>query len=603
MKPEANDVSSAHRPSGTGDASSGSQTREHVSIYDTTLRDGTQREGISYTLSDKLRIAEKLDAFGVDFIEGGWPGSNPKDAEFFERARDREWQHAKITAFGSTRRAAHAPEADPNLLALIRSQAPVCTLFGKSWTMQVTEVLRTSLDQNLKMIEESVAFLRSEGRRVIYDAEHFFDGYTADSAYALECLRAAIRGGAEVVVLCDTNGGNLPWRVEEVVRAVIQAVKHPVGIHAHDDTGCGVANSVAAVRAGARQVQGTINGFGERCGNANLSVIIPNLELKLGMRCVPAGHLPKISDLSHFVAEVANLIPDDHMAYVGRSAFAHKGGVHVAAMRRHPDSYQHIAPSLVGNQMRVVVSELSGKGNVLSKAEELGVSVEDGAELEALRDIKAAESRGVSFEGAEASVSLLLQRKTPDYKPPFELIDYQVVVGKRQGSDTFAEATVKLQVGDTILHTAGDGNGPVSALDTALRKALMPAHPATRNISLADYKVRILDGRSGTESITRVLIDSQDEEVSWSTVGASSNIIEASMHALLDSIEYGLNRVEHRNRRKTNPPGQTVRPRRGSESPDLGTKVSRAETATPENDKDAAGRNDSERPGDTLAAR
>jgi len=513
---------------------------ELVRVYDTTLRDGTQREGISYTLEDKLRIAEHLDAFGVTFIEGGWPGSNPKDEEFFARARDQEWKHAKITAFGSTRRAGLAPSDDPSMRALVLAGTEVCTLFGKTWTLHVTVVLRTTLDENLRMIEDSIAFLRGEQKRVVYDAEHFFDGYRADPSYAIETLRAAIRGGAEVVALCDTNGGSMPWDVERIVSEVVRVVPHPIGIHAHDDAGCGVANSIAAVRGGVRHVQGTINGYGERCGNANLSVIIPNLELKLGFRVLPPGRLAEISELSHFVAEVANLSPDAHMAYVGKSAFAHKGGVHVAAMRRNADSYQHVAPELVGNTMRVVVSELSGRGNVLAKAEELGVAVSAGSEVEALREIKEAEARGLSYEGAEASIALLLQRKAEDYVPLFQVVDYQIQVGKRRGTETFAEAVVKVQVGKNTLHTAAEGNGPVSALDTALRKALAPSYPAVNDIHLADYKVRILDGTEGTEAITRVLIDSRDAQRSWSTVGASSNIIEASMHALVDSIEYGL---------------------------------------------------------------
>ena len=511
-----------------------------VQVYDTTLRDGTQREGISYTLEDKLRIAEHLDVFGVTFIEGGWPGSNPKDIEFFAAAKTMRWQTARLAAFGSTRRANVTPDQDPNIQALIAAGTEVCTIFGKSSRFQVTEVLRTSFDENLRMIEDSVAFLRSQNKRVVYDAEHFFDGYRKDSSYALETLRAAIRGGAETVVLCETNGGNMPWDVERIVAEVVKAVNHSVGIHAHDDTGCGVANSLAAVRSGARHVQGTINGYGERCGNANLSVIIPNLELKLGLRALPPGKLKEISELSHFVAEVANLAPDAHMAYVGKSAFAHKGGVHVAALRRNADSYQHVAPELVGNVMRVVVSELSGRGNVLAKAEEMGVQVEAGTEVEALREIKEAEARGLSFEGAEASIALLLQRKAADYVPLFSVIDYQVQVGKRRGTETFAEAMVKVLVGGDTLHTAAEGNGPVSALDGALRKALAPTYPALNEIHLADYKVRILDGTEGTEAITRVLIDSQDAHRSWSTVGASSNIIEASMHALVDSIEHGL---------------------------------------------------------------
>ncbi len=520
-----------------------------VELYDTTLRDGSQREGISYTLADKLRIAKKLDEFGVAFVEGGWPGSNPKDAEFFARARDTDWNHTVITAFGATRRASLGPENDPSLRALLDSGTKACTLFGKSWGVHVTEVLRTTLDDNLKMIEESIAYLVGEKRRVLYDAEHFFDGYRADREYALATLHAALRGGAETVVLCDTNGGSLPWFIEETTRAVVNALgpSERVGIHAHDDTGCGVANSLAGVRGGATQVQGTINGYGERCGNANLTVIAPDLELKLGARCLLPGRLAEISELSRFVAEVANLAPDAHMAYVGKSAFAHKGGVHVAAMRRLADAYQHVDPALVGNEMRVVVSELSGRGNVLSKAEELGVKVAEGADVETLNAIKAAEARGVSYEGAEASVALLLGRRSKDYEPLFSVLDFEARVGRRGAGETYAEATVKLKVGNQVLHTAAEGNGPVSALDAALRKALTPVYPTLSKIHLEDYKVRILDGKDGTEATTRVLIDSSDEHRFWSTVGASPNIIQASLEALVDSIEYGLlqNGVKH----------------------------------------------------------
>ena len=515
---------------------------ELVEIYDTTLRDGSQREGISYTASDKLRIAQKLDEFGVSFIEGGWPGSNPKDVEFFERAKDVEWKHAVITAFGSTRRAKLGPESDPNVRALLDAGTAACTVVGKTWTLHVTEVLRTTLEDNLKMIEESVRYLVSEKRRVIYDAEHFFDGYASDAGYALETLRAALRGGAETLVLCETNGGRLPWFVEETTRAVVAALgaETRIGIHAHDDSGCGVANSLAAVRGGAKHVQGTVNGYGERCGNANLSVIIPNLELKLGRRCLEPGRLRDITEVSRFVAEVANLAPDTHMAYVGKSAFAHKGGIHVAAMRRNTDSYQHVDPALVGNEMRVVVSELSGRGNVLSKAEELGVKVAAGLDVEALDEIKKAEARGVSYEGAEASVALLLARKAADYQPLFVVQDYETRVGRRGGGETYAEATVKLRVGTHLFHTAAEGNGPVSALDAALRKALTPVYPALASIHLADYKVRILDGKDGTEATTRVLIDSQYEQETYSTVGASPNIILASLEAPVDAVEYGL---------------------------------------------------------------
>jgi len=512
-----------------------------VQIYDTTLRDGSQREGLSLSCADKLRIARKLDELGVAFIEGGWPGSNPKDAEFFERARDIKWQTALITAFGSTCRAESSPEDDANLKAMLDAHTPVCTVVGKTWTLHVTDVLRTTLADNLRIIEQSLAYLKAQGRHVIYDAEHFFDGYQADPAYALETLRAAVRGGAETVVLCDTNGGSMPWEVAEIVRAVKESLPHPLGIHTHDDGECAVANTLAAVREGAVQVQGTINGYGERCGNADLCSVIPNLELKLDLRCLPEGRLAQLSEISHLVAEVANLAPDEHTAYVGKSAFAHKGGIHVAAMRRNGGSYQHIDPTLVGNQQRVIVSELSGRGNLLSKAEEYGLDVNSGAEVvDVLNEIKSLEAQGFSFEAAEASVALMLQRQQPNYQPPFEMIDFSANVEHRQGRGIFAEATVKVRVNGEVLHTAAEGNGPVNALDAALRKALVSHYPAIAKFHLADYKVRILDGDSGTAATTRVLIDTQNGVKRWSTVGASANIIEASWRALADSVEYGL---------------------------------------------------------------
>ncbi len=511
-----------------------------VEIYDTTLRDGTQREGISLSCEDKIRIARRLDAIGVSYIEGGWPGSNPKDAEFFRRALDEPWKTSTIAAFGATRRAGIRPEDDPSVMALIESGASVCTIFGKSSTLHVTEVLRTSLDENLSMIDETVSFLRNHGMKVIYDAEHFFDGYALDASYAMETLRAALRGGAEAVVLCDTNGGSVPWTIERVVRKVGSHLSCVIGIHAHDDSACAVANSIMAVNAGARHVQGTINGYGERCGNANLCAVIPDLEVKLGFQCLPPNNLSRLYELSHYVAEVANLAPDEHMPYVGRCAFAHKAGVHVAAMRRSSTSYQHVDPDLVGNQSRVVVSELSGRANVLAKAEDLGLDISQQMAKDVLEDVKDGESKGYSYEAAEASFALMLHRRSADYEPPFRLVDFKVLVGHRQDLEAYAEAMVKVLVGTRVTHTAAEGCGPVSALDTALRKALVPDHPAVRKIQLVDYKVRILEGRDGTAAITRVLIDSTDGVHSWSTIGASSNIIEASCRALVDSIEYGL---------------------------------------------------------------
>jgi len=512
-----------------------------VEIYDTTLRDGTQMEGMSLSCEDKLRIAEHLDALGVHYIEGGWPGSNPKDVEFFERARDIAWDNVTIAAFGSTCRAELRAEDDKQLQTLLAAGTPVCTIFGKTWNMHVTEVLRTSLDENLRMIEESVAFLRGSDRRVIYDAEHFFDGFNSDPEYALETLRAAHRAGAETLALCDTNGGSMPWEIEKTIKVVRGELPDArFGIHAHNDGESGVANSVAAVRAGAHHVQGTINGYGERCGNANLCAIIPNVELKLGLPCLPEGRLSELYDLSHYVAEIANLSPNDHAAYVGRSAFAHKGGVHVAAIRRHRESYEHVNPTLVGNESRVVVSELSGRSNVLSKAEELGLEVSSDHGGRVLEKIKELEAKGFAYEAAEASVALLMARQQASYRPPFEVLDFQAGVERRRGGGMFAEATVKVQIGDELVHTAGEGNGPVSALDSALRKALRPFFPEVAEMHLSDYKVRILDGRSGTGATTRVLIDTQSAHDTWSTVGASSNIIEASLQALVDSIEYGL---------------------------------------------------------------
>jgi 2-isopropylmalate synthase len=511
-----------------------------VVVYDTTLRDGTQREGISLSAVDKLQIAKMLDRLGVGYIELGWPGSNPKDEEAFERARDVEWSTASLSAFGSTRRAGISPEDDAQVGALLATRAPVCTIFGKSSMLHVREVLRISAEENLRMISETVGFLVENGRRVVYDAEHFFDGCLEDAEYAMETLWAAARAGAEAVVLCDTNGGSMPWDVEQRVRAVAGVLPCPVGIHAHDDSGCGVANSLAAVRGGATHLQGTMNGYGERCGNANLCSIVPTLELKLGRRCLREGALAELTHVAWQIAEIANLAPDAHAPYVGRSAFAHKGGVHVAAIRRSPRAYEHVDPALVGNRTRVVVSELSGRGNVLSKAEEFDVELSAGAEAAVLRNVKEAEARGYTYEAAEASVELMMRRQAPGYARPFELVDYKVMVGRREGEAPVSDASIKIRVRGEIVHTAAEGNGPVSALDLALRKALVGAYPEVSGIRLEDYKVRILDGDSGTAATTRVMIENSYGEERWTTVGASENVLEASWVALADGIEYGL---------------------------------------------------------------
>ena len=515
-----------------------------VELYDTTLRDGTQREGISISAADKIRIARLLDGLGVTYIELGWPGSNPKDAEAFERARDVEWKNARIAAFGATRRAGMTADEDPQVQALIATGASVCTLVGKTSMLHVREVLRVTPDENLRMIAETVAFLVRSGRKVIYDAEHFFDGCRLDESYALQTIATAAEAGAQVVVLCDSNGGSLPWDIEQRVRAVAETSRAMVGIHAHDDSDCGAANSISAVRGGARHVQGTINGYGERCGNANLCSIIPTLELKMGLRCVHDGGLATLTHLAREVAEIANLAPDAHAAYVGRSAFAHKGGIHVAAIRRHPRAYEHIDPALVGNTTRVVVSELSGRGNVLAKAEEYDVELDQGAASSVLQGVKALEARGYSFDAAEASVALLMRRQTQGYVPPFELLDYKMIVQQRMQEDAVSDAFVKLRVRGEIVHTAAEGIGPVGALDLALRKALANAYPELSGIRLEDYKVRILDSVTGTSATTRVLIDHSFGEQRWTTVGASPNVLEASWLALADGIEYGLSVVQ-----------------------------------------------------------
>jgi 2-isopropylmalate synthase len=514
-----------------------------ILLYDTTLRDGTQGEGVSLSCNDKLKIARKLDEFGVHYIEGGWPGSNPKDAEFFARQNELKLKQAKIAAFGSTRYKGTTCDTDANIQALIAANTPVVTLVGKSWELHVHYVLQTDPEENLDMIFESVSYFKERHKEVIYDAEHFFDGYKANPDYAMLTLEAAVRGGADCLVLCDTNGGTTPWEVEEITKRVATRFEGvQLGIHAHNDSELGVANSLAGVRGGAVHVQATVNGYGERVGNANMISIIPDLQLKMGLRCVSDEQLARLTELSHYVDELANLAPNHRQAYVGHSAFAHKGGIHVAAIRKVEESYQHINPTLVGNQKRTLVSELSGRGNILDKAEELGLDTTREDARKVLQQIKELENQGYTFEAAEASIDMMLRRAGNNYQPPFEVIDYMVVTENRQGRGLFTEATVKVKVGNEIRHTVGEGNGPVNALNLALRRALYQDFPQLRRVHLIDYKVRILDSDSGTAATTRVMIDFMEEGSprGWTTVGANTNIIEASWRALIDSMEYAL---------------------------------------------------------------
>jgi 2-isopropylmalate synthase len=520
-----------------------------VQLYDTTLRDGAQKEGISFSVVDKLNIARKLDELGVHFIEGGWPGSNPKDVEFFQRAKELKLAKSVMVAFGSTRQAGIRAEADANLKALAGVGVGTVTIVGKSSELQVTKVLETSLEENLAMIRDSVGYLKGEGLTVFFDAEHFFDGFKANAGYALRCLEVAAEAGADCLVLCDTNGGSLPAEVVAAIEAIKAKVAAPLGIHTHNDGELAVANTLAAVGVGVSQVQGTINGYGERCGNANLCSIIPDLKLKMGIDCVTDDELAKLVEVGHYVTEVANLVPDISQPYVGSSAFSHKGGLHASALAKWSESYQHIDPERVGNQPRVVVSELSGRSNVIYKAKELGMALPSkGEELkELVGRIKWLESRGFQYENAEASFELLLRRARPDYQPLFELVDFMVVVEKKRRSPTreeleemLSEATVKVRVGGEIMHTAAEGNGPVNALDHALRKALLGCYPKLASVRLVDYKVRILEESVGTESQVRVIIESSDGVNQWRTVGSSTNIIEASWLALADSLEYWL---------------------------------------------------------------
>ncbi len=516
---------------------------QRIAIYDCTLRDGTQGEEIAFSIEDKLRIAEKLDTLGIGYIEGGWPGSNPKDMGFFDAAKKLKLRQARIAAFGSTRRAGNRVGKDPNIIALLKAETPVVTIFGKSWDFHVQKALRTSLSKNLELIQDSVGYLKKRCDEVVYDAEHFFDGYRRNPEYALKTIRAAEAGGADCIVLCDTNGGALPSQIVAGIEAAKETVSTALGIHTHNDSELAVANTLAAVERGAVHVQGCINGYGERCGNANLSSVLPDLQLKMGYRCMTSAQLRKVREVSHFVDELANRRADTHQPFVGNSAFAHKGGVHVQAVLRDPNTYEHLPPEEVGNHRRVLISDLSGRANVVYKAKEFGIDLDaqDPETMEIVKQLKDLENQGYQFEAAEGSFELLIKKAKGQRKKFFDLVGYRVTVEKLdEVSPARAEATIQVAVEGRLEHTASEGNGPVDALNNALRKALEKFYPRLSETELIDYKVRILNESAATQATTRVLIESSDHDSRWGTVGVSPNIIEASWEALVDSFEYKL---------------------------------------------------------------
>ena len=512
-----------------------------VLIYDTTLRDGTQGEGVSFSVNSKIRIVKTLDQFGIDYIEGGWPGSNPRDMSFFEEVKKIELEHSKIAAFGSTRRAKVKVEEDPQIQMLLDAETPVITIFGKTWLLHVTEILRTTPEENMQMIEDSVSYLVQNGREVIYDAEHFFDGYLDNPEYAIQTLEAAVRGGTKTIALCDTNGGKLVQEVKEITSEVVAHFPGiRVGVHCHNDIGLGVAVSLAGVEAGALQIQGVMNGFGERNGNANLTSIIPTLGLKMGKKMNCSVHLNKLRDISLFIDDMANLRPDIRAPYVGATSFAHKGGVHANAVEKVRRSYEHIDPKLVGNRTRVLVSDMSGRSSVMMKAREMGVELDETSpQMKSfIKELKELEFRGYEYEAADASFQLLVERFLKGREALFELIDYRVIVEHRGEAGLLSEATVKINVNGNIRHTVAESHGPIGALDLALRRALENDYPVIKDLQLVDYKVRILEGADGAQSKIRVQMESTDGKETWGTVGASDNVIEASWAALQDSMEY-----------------------------------------------------------------
>src|SRR5512135_1557817 len=518
-----------------------------IDIYDTTLRDGAQSEDISFSVEDKLRITEKLDELGVHYIEGGYPGSNPRDIECFKKVSRLRLVSSKVVAFGSTHRPKKKPASDETMKALIEAGTSVVTIFGKTWDFHVKEALRVPLEENLDIIHDSVAFLKKNTDKVFFDAEHFFDGYIHNPKYALKCLQAAQDAGADCLVLCDTNGGTITSVLEEIVKKAVKGYSAPIGVHIHNDTECAVANSVVGVEVGASHVQGTINGLGERCGNANLISIIPNIQLKLGIQCIAPEQLKKLRDVSRFVTEIANLRHFKRQPYTGDSAFAHKGGMHVSAILKRPETYEHVRPELVGNSQRVLISDLAGKSNILRKAEEFGIRLSsDSVQIQDIvTRLKELENQGFQFEGAEASFELLMKKSLGLHKKFFELMGFRLIVEKRkEKEEALSEATIMVKVGGHTEHTAATGQGPVNALDNALRKALEKFYPQLKEVRLHDYKVRVLAAGKGTSARVRVLVESGDEEIRWGTVGVSENIIEASWQALVDSVDYKLLKEE-----------------------------------------------------------
>ncbi|MBW2032825.1 MAG: citramalate synthase [Deltaproteobacteria bacterium] len=518
--------------------------RSQITLYDTTMRDGTQGEQVNLSAEDKFRIAKKLDDFGIPYVEGGWPGSNPKDVRFFEMATEADFKKARITAFGSTHRPGITPHEDDNIQALLKTEMETVTIFGKSWDLHATEILGVSLKENLKMIKETVAYLKGKGREVIYDAEHFFNGYEANPSYGMETLAAAQEGGADIIVLCDTNGGSMPREIEEIVGKVAARMGVPIGIHAHNDCGLALANSLVAVQAGARMVQGTINGYGERCGNVDLISVIGNLQLKMGYPCVAGEKLKQLTELSRYVSEVANIPPLNQRPFVGNSAFAHKGGVHVSAIQKNPAAYEHMEPKQIGNRRRVLVSDLSGKSNIDYKAREMEIKLGgNGYDSEKIvGEIKRLEDEGYQFDAAEGSLELLIKKVTGQFQEPFTLESFRVTTEKNRLVPSACQATIKISVGDEEEITAAEGDGPVNALDNALRKALTKFFPQIGEMGLVDFKVRVIDGRGGTAAKVRVQIESRDSREIWSTIGVSENIIEASWQALVDSFQYKLSK-------------------------------------------------------------